>query len=312
MNKIAQKIKSSGSYAQGVATGILSAMAFGFIPVFSKPMLSEGMSTECVLFYRFAIAALILAVIIKVQGKSLTFPKRYVPSMTLEAVFYSFSGGFLVLGYNFMSGGVTGVLHFTYPIFVMVISLLFFKEKIRIASAVAIVIAIVGIYCLGVHGGDEAFVPGANRVLGVIIVVCSGLACASYMVGVNKTKAHELPNLVFTMWLLAISALFFFVISLADGTLQMLQNWTHVWRFVGLSFVATVIANFLLVHSIHNVGSTLAAILGALEPATAIVMCILLFGESLNLPICAGIVLILVAVMIVIMRSKQTENDKEK
>ena len=34
--------------------------------------------------------------------------------MSLIAVLYCFSGGFLVWGFNFMSGGVTEVLHFTY------------------------------------------------------------------------------------------------------------------------------------------------------------------------------------------------------
>ena len=67
-------------------------------------------------------------------------------------------------GFNFMSGGVTEVLHFTYPVWVMLILLTFFKEKIRVSSAIAIIIAIVGIYCLGVLGGSDAFMPGANSV----------------------------------------------------------------------------------------------------------------------------------------------------
>ena len=44
-------------YAKGVIAGIVSAMGFGFIPVFSKPMLADGMATECVLFFRFFLSA---------------------------------------------------------------------------------------------------------------------------------------------------------------------------------------------------------------------------------------------------------------
>ena len=36
---------------------------------------------------------------------------------------------FLFWGYNFMSAGIATTLHFTYPVFVTLIMLLFFREK---------------------------------------------------------------------------------------------------------------------------------------------------------------------------------------
>ena len=207
-------------------------------------------------------------------------------------------------GFNFMSGGVTEVLHFTYPVWVMLILLTFFKEKIRVSSAIAIIIAIVGIYCLGVLGGSDAFMPGANRIAGVIIVVASGLACGSYIVAINKSNAHKLSSMRLSFWMLSLSACIFLMVSGVSGTFEIITDGYLLANLIGLALVATVLSNVFQVYSIKFIGSTQAAILGAVEPATGVVMCVILFDETLNAPILAGIALIFTAVMIVITRNK--------
>ena len=53
--------------------------------------------------------------------------------------------------------------------------------------------------------------------------------------------------------------------------------------------------------AVHEVGATPTAIMGALEPLTAVAIGVLLFGESLTLRLMAGIVLILLAVMVIVL-----------
>lgn len=295
---------SAVSRWKGIVAGILGAGFFGFIPVFSKPVLAAGVSPTCLLFYRFAIASVLIAIMSGIQRQTISLPRDCRKCMSLIAILYCFSGGFLVWGFNFMSGGVTEVLHFTYPVWVMLILLTFFKEKIRVSSAIAIIIAIVGIYCLGVLGGSDAFMPGANRVAGVIIVVASGLACGSYIVAINKSNAKKLSSMRLSFWMLSLSACIFLVISLISGTFEIITDTYLLANLIGLSLVATVMSNVLQVYSIKYIGSTQAAILGAVEPATGVVMCVILFNETLNVPILAGIALIFTSVMIVITRNK--------
>ncbi len=289
----------------GIIAGILGAVSFGFIPVFSKPALEAGYSPSCILFYRFAIATLILAALLLSRKQSMRLPLRTVPSMFLISLFYCVSGGFLVLGYKYMSGGVAGVLHFTYPVFVMSILVIFYKERIKISSIIAIIIAIAGIYCLGVLGGESSFVEGQNRLLGVVIILTSGLGCACYMVGVNKTKCRHLSSLNLTFWLILFSTLFFGSIALFNGELVLINDLPTIANFVGLALIATVLSNFLLVYAIKKIGSTYAAIFGAVEPLTAVILCIIIFGETINTAIVFGILFILVAVTIVVLRNKK-------
>ena len=53
--------------------------------------------------------------------------------------------------------------------------------------------------------------------------------------------------------------------------------------------------------AVHEVGATPTAIMGALEPLTAVAIGVLLFGESLTLRLVIGIVLILLAVMVIVL-----------
>ena len=89
-----------------------------------------------------------------------------------------------------------------------------------------------------------------------------------------------------------------------SGTFELITDVYLLGNLVGLALVATVLSNVFQVYSIKFIGSTQAAILGAVEPATGVVMCIILFDEVLNAPIVAGIALIFTAVMIVVTRNK--------
>ena len=107
-----------------------------------------------------------------------------------------------------------------------------------------------------------------------------------------------------TFWMLSLSALIFLAVSVAGGSFEVETDGTMIANLAGLALVATVLSNFFQVYSIKYIGSTQAAILGAVEPATGVVMCIILFDETLNVPIVAGIALIFAAVMIVVTRNK--------
>lgn len=53
--------------------------------------------------------------------------------------------------------------------------------------------------------------------------------------------------------------------------------------------------------AIHEVGTTPTAIMGALEPLTAVAIGVIVFGESMTLRLMVGIVLILAAVSLIVL-----------
>ncbi|MFI3239250.1 MAG: DMT family transporter [Bacteroidales bacterium] len=284
------------SKGKGIVAGVLAAIAFGMIPAFSIPPMQAGMAPVTVLFYRFFLASAMIAIIFAIQRKSLKISKGNVVRMIGTALFYCASSGFLIMGYKYMTAGVTGVIHFTYPIFVLLILFIFFRERLQMVNVIAIAIAIAGIYCLGVLGADVAYVQGENTLLGFLIVLASGVGCASYMVSVNKSKIRELPSLLVSFWLLFFSAIVFAIISIISGEMVLITEPKLILNLSALALIATVISNVLLVYSIKIIGSNHAAILGAIEPVTSVFVGVILFGDIINLPITIGILLIFLSV----------------
>ena len=180
---------------------------------------------------------------------------RDVPGMALLALYYCVSGGCLMMGYEYMSGGVAGVIHFSYPVFVVLIMLLFFRERVRLSSAVAITAAIAGIYCLGALGGRcgiPARCQSLGRRAGSGIVghrVCF-LSCRR-----GKRKGSKYDSLYLTFWILVFTAVFFIAAAALKGELVIVSDAATLLNFTGLALVATVVANVLVVYAVKVVGS---------------------------------------------------------
>ena len=79
-----------------------------------------------------------------------------------------------------------------------------------------------------------------------------------------------------------------------------------IWGCVlGVALFPTIVSLETMTITIKLIGPTLSAILGALEPVTAVVISVLLFGEAMTLKIAAGIVLILSAVFLIVWKGKK-------
>jgi multidrug transporter EmrE-like cation transporter len=83
------------------------------------------------------------------------------------------------------------------------------------------------------------------------------------------------------------------------------------WFYVGwLALVPGIFALVLMVYAAKYVGSTATAILGALEPLTAVLIGLFVFGEPFTVFLAVGIVLILAAVVLVALAKQKKQTEK--
>ena len=54
----------------GLAAGIAAGVSYGMNPLFAKPLLADGVSIPTMLFFRYAISVIIMAVWMKLKGES--------------------------------------------------------------------------------------------------------------------------------------------------------------------------------------------------------------------------------------------------
>ncbi|WP_456088692.1 DMT family transporter [Parabacteroides sp.] len=291
---------------KGFAFGILTSATFGLIPLFTLPLMAKGMQFDSILFYRFLFAALALTGIMVAKKESFHVDKREIPVLVLLGFFYTASAMFLFWGYNFMSAGIATTLHFTYPVFVTLIMLLFFREKTSWITLMAIVLAICGVARLSINEGEMRL-----SALGVFIVLLSAVGYALYITTVNKSRVQKMTGRKLTFYVFVVSTILFAIKAGTNEGIQPIPDPMSFANLILLAIVPTVISNITLVLAVHNIGGTLTAVLGAVEPITAVCVGVLVFSEPFTPNLAVGILLIIIAVTLIIL-SKSIQNTLRK
>ena len=281
----------------GFLYGLLSSASFGLIPLFTIPVMRQGMQFESILLYRFAFATLALGLILLLDGQSFRINRRNIPSLVLLAFLYLMSAVFLFWGYKFMASGIATTLHFMYPVLTTLIMMLFFREKKSIWRFLAIILAVSGVFFLS--QGDDS---GNITITGILIVLLSALGYALYLVTVSQLKVGQMKGLRLTFYVFLFGTLLLLAGINATGDIQPIGNWHIAGNLMMLAIIPTVISNLALVAAVKCIGSTLTSVLGAMEPVTAVCVGIFMFGEPFTSSIGLGIALIITAVTVIILK----------
>ena len=287
-------MKSSAT-VKGFAYGAIAAASYGLNPLFALPLYADGMSADSVLFYRYILGMLMVGALMLVQRQSFALRRQEVLPLAAMGLLFAFSSLTLFLSYNHMDAGIASTILFIYPVLVAILMAVFFKEKTSPVTIVSIALALTGISLLYKGEGGETL-----SAVGVGLVFISSLTYALYIIGVNRSALRDMPISKLTFYVLLAGSVLFWV-RLGFGV--RLETVSHPWLWLNpvcLALFPTVISLVTMTKSIHYIGSTPAAILGALEPLTAICCGVLVFGERLTPRIILGILLILVAVTLII------------
>lgn len=286
---------------KGYILGVLAAAAYGTNPLFALPLYGCGMSPDSVLFWRYVAALPVLALMIVIRGRSFRVSLPQVGLLVMMGLLVAFSSLALFMSYNYMDVGVASTLLFVYPVMVALIMALCFHEKIPMTTALAIAVTVGGIaMLLGDGGGGEA--PGHDSMRGTLCVTGSALSYAIYIVAVNRTSLVKVATLTVTFYVLLFGVALFGVRLVSAGTVEMppADQW-YLWGCVaGLAILPTAISFACTTGAIQYIGSTPTAILGALEPVTAVIIGVAVFGERMTMETFIGLILIVWGVTMVI------------
>lgn len=287
---------------RGILWGILSGASFGLIPLFTLPLFASGITSASVLFYRFSVAAVLIGLILLIRGENLRVSWKQAGQLTLLGVLYMASALLLIWGYEYMAAGVATTIHFLYPVCVVLIMTIFFREKASLIKITAVLLAIVGVGLLS--SGDGA--SGSTNAKGVIIVVLSSVAYALYIIGVKRMDVGEFSGFKLTFFVMSVAALIFlFRAVVFDGGIVALTGWSDIYNVLLLAVIPTIVSNFALVNAIKRIGSTTTSILGAFEPMTAITIGVTVFNEPLTLASIMGMLLIIASVTTIVLQKQK-------
>ena len=280
---------------KGYICGAISGATYGMIPLFSVPVLNKGVGFDSLLFYRYLMAAAVMALIQLARRRSLAISLKDVPLVLLLGVLFAFSSVFMFMAFDYMPTGLVSTMYFVYPVITALIMTLLYGERMSWGRAISLVLALVGIGMLYVSDGQEQM-----SIMGVILTFAAALVYALYIVITNRSRIRKMPSAKLAFWSLVVGAVIFFFRADCGMSLQSVPSWESWGLILLLAIVPTVVSCTALVMSIRYVGSTVTSILGASEPVTAVLCGTLVFGEPMSWRIFFGIVIIIVAVIVLV------------
>ena len=280
---------------KGFILGAIAAASYGMNPLFTLPLYSAGMSVDTVLFYRYSLAVIVLGIMMKFQKQSFAIKRVDVLPLCIMGLLFAFSSLFLFMSYNYMDAGIASTILFVYQVIVAIIMAVVFKEKVSPITMFSIALAFVGISMLCKSPGGQTL-----SLVGITFVFLSSLSYAIYIVGVNRSSLKDMPIAKLTFYVL-LFGLSVYVVRLQFCTELQVIPTPMLWiNAVSLAVFPTVISLVTMTKAIHYIGSTPTAILGALEPVTALFFGVLVFGEQLTPRIILGILMVITAVTLII------------
>lgn len=281
---------------KGLIYGAVAAATYGMNPLFALPLYKEGLTADSVLFYRYALAVAMLGITMLIRKIPFAVSGKMLLLLLGGGLLTGLSSLFLFLSYNYMGAGIASTILFVYPVMVAVIMAVCFHEKVTPVTIFSIVLALTGIALL--YKGEDGATLSTK---GVVFVLLSALTYAVYMVAVKQTKLREVPGMPLTFYVLLFGVPVFFLRLRCGIDLQTIPSWFAFGNVVMLALLPTYLSFLFIALAVRYVGPTPTAILGALEPATAVFFSVLLFGEPLTLRLCIGILLIISAVTLIIL-----------
>ena len=282
---------------KGVICGILAAVCYGTNPFGALPLYEEGVNTSSVLFYRFSMAVVMLGVMLLVERKSFRINRQELIVLGSLGLLFAASCITYYESFLLMDAGIASTILFVYPVMVAGIMAVFFKERITFSTVTAILLALGGIGLLYQGDGETSL-----STMGIILVILSALCYAIYIVVVNQSSIR-MSSLKLTFYVLFICMFVLLAYSFTSSDLHLqLPPSPRAWFYAcWLGLVPTILSLVLMTIAVHEVGATPTAIMGALEPLTAVAIGVLVFGEALTVQLVIGIVLILSAVLLIVL-----------
>lgn len=267
----------------------LSALCFGLIPVFARIAYASGVQTATLLFLRFFLGGIFLAVIAYRQRAPLP-PKQYWPFLFLLG-FIGYSGTsfgyFSALGYA--SASIVSLLLYTYPALVIILSMIFTSEKISFLKWISLLFASCGCF-LVIGFGGEAQSTGVLLALGAAFVYSLYIIISAQIVG-KKTAMGSSAFIILS------AACSWALMILVQGA-QFPKTCAGLLATLSLAFFSTVVAFWSFFAGLSRIGASRASLVSTLEVLVTVLSAIFFLGEKPSLFTLLGGILIVTALVV--------------
>ncbi|MCX5121726.1 DMT family transporter [Micromonospora sp. NBC_00362] len=301
----------------GVALCLLSAACFGAMAIFGKLAYDAGVSPGALLLARFALAAVVLGIVLLVRpglrrsASSSPPPEAVGPStMTrgrvlaiavgLGAIGYAMQASLFFSALQVMDTSLLALIFYTYPVMVTVVAVLVGRDRLTPARGAALAAASGGILLVLLGAGGISFHPG-----GALLAFASAITYTVYIL-VADIVVHRLAPVVLAALVMTGAAGTLGARAMLTGGVDLdfgVSGWFWLACIAGVS---TVVAMLTFFAGLKRIGPSTVAVLSTLEPVVTSALAGLVLHESLTPVQLAGGALVLSSVAVLQLRPTGT------
>ncbi|MBR6384500.1 MAG: EamA family transporter [Lachnospiraceae bacterium] len=285
---------------------ILAACFWGSMGIFVRKLNSYGFTSIQIVAIRVTLAALVFSLILLIKDrKGFKISPKDIPlflGLGLGSILFFTVCYFAAI--TIMPLSTAAILLYTSPFWIMLMSVLFFHEKLNAVKIIALIMAFGG--CVLVSG-----ISGEGiTIVGLLLGLGSGIGYGLYSIlGTIALKRYS-PYTVTTYTFIIAAIGSWFICRPKDMFSKFASAPNLAWLifFCFLTALITAVIPFLFYTlGLHMVEASKAGILATVEPMVATIIGIVFFSEQLTIFSGLGILLILVAVIILNLKKNDTK-----
>ena len=282
--------------APGIALAIAGAIAFSGKGVLAKLAYRHGVDAATFIMFRmlFALPFFLLMGLWaerRASARAQPLNRRDVMSIVgLGFLGYYLSSYLDFLGLQYVTAGLERLILYLNPTFVMLLGWVFYRKRITSMRALAMAVSYSGVLLVFWH---ELSFSGSDVALGTALVVLSALTYAMYLLHSGEI-VKRLGSLRLVGWASTVACLLCIGQFLVLRPLSAAEVPQEVlWLSMLCALACTVAPVLMVMMAIERIGSSLAAQTGMVGPMSTIALGAIFLGESLNVWIGVGTLLVL-------------------
>lgn len=267
---------------------IISMTVFGTLGLFVRNI---SVSSGELALYRAILAALLIAAFLAVTKQKIPFSeiRKEIPLLLLSGVAMGFNWILLFEAYKYTTVSVATLSYYFAPVIVTVACPILFKEKMSAKQWICFMMSTLGIVLITGLGDLSV---GNNHLIGILFGL--GAACLyATVILLNKfIKKVEGIHRTFLQFIAAILVLIPYVGFTSGVTLSNLDGLGWICLLI-VGFVHTGVTYCLYFSSLKELPGQKAAILSYIDPLVAVLVSVLVLGESMTaLQVIGGILIL--------------------
>lgn len=282
-----------GSLRIGITLGVISAVAFGTMPVFAKNAYDVGAQPIPLLAVRFTTAALLLLLFVTIrrEGWRLARP-RAVKILLLGGLAYAFEATLYFAALERAPASIVALIFYSYPLWTNLSGFAIGLERFDLRLVVALVLSGAGILLI--------FSIPSTSLAGPLIALGAALAVTVYYL-FAQVLTEGMSPLAASIHTAGGAAVSLTIVSGATGA--RLPAGAIIWA-ICLGAV-TAVAFACLYGAVTRIGSARTSIAHMLEPVTTVLLAAALLGEDLTTKIIIGALLVVSALPILATKDRR-------